>query len=61
MRKSYQPLLTTPLEIEVEGNVMAGSLTGYYVTQGEVEVEDFAYGFATSGPFADAGFEVSFE
>lgn len=61
MRRLYDGMQTSPLEIEIEGSVMAGSLTGYYVTQGEVEVEDFAYGFASSEPFADAGFEVSFE
>lgn len=26
MRKSYQPLLTRPLDIEVEGNVMVSSI-----------------------------------
>ena len=45
MRKSYQPLLTTPLEIEVEGNVMAASVVdnSYIESTGQEIGDEFNF------------------
>ena len=59
--KNYEHPSITPVSVESEGCIMAGSVTDYAVRVNNVKVEDYSYGFSSDGGITDTGFTVSFE
>lgn len=49
MKKYYSKLSTEPLEVQLQGCILAGSLTDCKIQVGSVQVQEYSAGFNIDG------------
>ena len=62
MKRTYEKLYMSQLEIAPKWTILAGSLTGRTIKiADEVTVQKYDYGFSSDGGNTDAGIDINFD